>query len=89
MSSNPLQQSELWEIARQLVSFDTVSASSNVQAAEYLATFLEDSGFSVLVALLFLDILTLCHLPDNQGGRRTHCCYIPMVNEFLGAAHPI
>ncbi len=47
MSSNPLQQSELWEIARQLVSFDTVSASSNVQAAEYLATFLEDSGFSV------------------------------------------
>lgn len=47
MSSNSLQQSELWEIARQLVSFDTVSASSNVQAAEYLATFLEDSGFSV------------------------------------------
>ena len=49
MSDNPIQQSELWEIARRLVSFNTVSAASNVEAAEYLATFLEDSNFSVRI----------------------------------------
>ena len=49
MSDNPIQQSELWEIARRIVSFNTVSAASNVEAAEYLATFLEDSNFSVRI----------------------------------------
>jgi acetylornithine deacetylase len=46
---NRVQQSELWEVARQLVSFNTVSALSNVQAAEYLASMLEDQGFTVRV----------------------------------------
>jgi acetylornithine deacetylase len=44
-----LQQSELWAVARQLVSFNTVSALSNVQAAEYLASMLEDQGYAVHV----------------------------------------
>src|SRR2546429_4033642 len=47
MSSNSVQQSELWEISRQLVGFNTVSAYSNVDAAEYLGNLLEDSGFMV------------------------------------------
>ncbi len=47
MSSNSVQQSELWEISRQLVGFNTVSAYSNVDAAKYLANLLEDSGFTV------------------------------------------
>jgi acetylornithine deacetylase len=49
MSANydSAQQSELWEISRQLVSFNTVSALSNVQAAEYLANILEVQGYTV------------------------------------------
>jgi acetylornithine deacetylase len=47
MSGNSVQQSELWEISRQLVGFNTVSAYSNMDAAEYLANLLEDSGFAV------------------------------------------
>ncbi len=47
MSANAsLEQGELWEISRQLVSFNTVSALSNVHAAEYLANYLEAVGFS-------------------------------------------
>jgi acetylornithine deacetylase len=42
-----MQESELWEISRQLIGFNTVSASSNVMAAEYLANYLEESGFAV------------------------------------------
>jgi acetylornithine deacetylase len=47
MANDSLQQSELWEIARRLVGFNTVSALSNVQAVEYIANYLEDSGFMV------------------------------------------
>ncbi len=47
MANDSPQQSELWEIARRLVGFNTVSALSNVQAAEYIANYLEDSGFTV------------------------------------------
>ena len=47
MSSLNMQESELWEISRQLIGFNTVSASSNVMAAEYLANYLEESGFAV------------------------------------------
>lgn len=47
MSRNSVQQSELWEISRRLVGFNTVSACSNMEAAEYLANLLEDSGFVV------------------------------------------
>ena len=47
MSSNSVQQSELWEVSRRLVGFNTVSAYSNVDAAEYLANLLEESGFAV------------------------------------------
>src|ERR1051326_7600257 len=47
MSLDSLQTSELWEISRQLVSFNTVSSASDAQAAEYLANLLEESGFSV------------------------------------------
>jgi acetylornithine deacetylase len=51
MSANhdSVQQSELWEISRQLVSFNTVSDLSNVQAAEYLASMLEDQGYTTRV----------------------------------------
>lgn len=47
MSSLHLQQSELWEITRRLIGFNTVSAASNVEACEYLATLLDESGFTV------------------------------------------
>lgn len=49
MSSDSLQQSELWEIARRLVGFNTVSTHSNVDAAVYLANLLDDSGFAVQI----------------------------------------
>jgi len=50
MSINePLEQSALWELARQLISFDTVSTSSDEEAAAYLAAYLEELGFSVRV----------------------------------------
>jgi acetylornithine deacetylase len=49
VNNDNVQQSELWEIARQLVSFNTVSALSNVQGAEYLASMLEDQGYTVRV----------------------------------------
>ncbi len=45
--SSQLKQSELWEINRRLVGFDTVSAKSNLAAAEYLANLLDGQGFSV------------------------------------------
>src|SRR5437879_4171025 len=47
MSSLNMQESELWEISRQLIGFNTVSAGSNVMAAEYLANYLEENGFAV------------------------------------------
>lgn len=49
MSNGAIEQSALWDIARRLVSFNTVSALSNVPAAEYLANQLEDASFSVRV----------------------------------------
>jgi acetylornithine deacetylase len=42
-----IEQSELWEVCRRLVAFDTVSTSSNVAAAEYLADLLDDAGGEV------------------------------------------
>lgn len=47
MNSTNIQQSELWEIAHKLVSFNTVSQYTNVPAAEFLANYLDGSGFSV------------------------------------------
>lgn len=47
MSSNSVQQSELWKVSQRLVGFNTVSTNSNVEAAEYLANVLEESGFAV------------------------------------------
>jgi acetylornithine deacetylase len=47
VDGNNIQESELWEISRQLIGFNTVSAGSNVMAAEYLANYLEESGFAV------------------------------------------
>jgi acetylornithine deacetylase len=44
-----IQHSELWELSRQLVGFNTVSSASNVQAAEFLAHSLEESGFAVRI----------------------------------------
>ena len=49
MANDSLQQSELWDISRKLVSFNTVSALSNVEAAEYIANYLEECGFMVRV----------------------------------------
>ncbi|GHO49515.1 M20/M25/M40 family metallo-hydrolase [Ktedonospora formicarum] len=43
------QRAELWELSRRLIGFNTVSALSNVEAANYLANYLEESGFQVKV----------------------------------------
>ena len=45
--NHSLQHSPLWEISQRLVSFNTVSALSNVEMAEYIANYLEESGFTV------------------------------------------
>ena len=47
MHNSTIEQSELWEISRRLVAFNTVSSESNLAAAEYLANYLEQSGFTV------------------------------------------
>jgi acetylornithine deacetylase len=49
MSNTDIQKTELWEVARQLISFNTVSANSNLEAAEYLANYLEAAGLTVRV----------------------------------------
>src|SRR5215472_10985256 len=49
VNNDNVQHSELWEVSRRLVSFNTVSALSNVEAAEYLAGMLEDQGYTVRV----------------------------------------
>ena len=49
MSNTDIQQSELWEVSRQLIAMDTVSDNSNLEAAEYLAAYLRDSGLTVQV----------------------------------------
>ena len=49
MANDSLEQSELWDISRRLVGFNTVSALSNVQAAEYIGNYLEACGFTVRV----------------------------------------
>lgn len=54
MSSANIQQSELWEIASRLVSFNTVSQYTNVPAAEFLANYLDDCGLTV--QLLMQDV---------------------------------
>ncbi|MBE3559053.1 MAG: M20 family metallopeptidase [Ktedonobacteraceae bacterium] len=46
-SNGEIEQSELWDIARRLISFDTVSASTNVPAAAYLADYLDALSFTV------------------------------------------
>src|SRR5436305_1938979 len=48
-SMTSLQQSELWEITRQLIGFNTVSSLSNLEAAQYLANYLDECGFTVHV----------------------------------------
>ncbi|MBA2679904.1 MAG: M20 family metallopeptidase [Ktedonobacteraceae bacterium] len=47
MSSANIQQSELWEIASKLVSFNTVSQYTNLPAAEFLANYLDERGLTV------------------------------------------
>jgi len=47
MDNANIQQSELWGIAQKLVSFNTVSQYSNLQATEFLANYLDDCGFVV------------------------------------------
>ncbi|MBO0778076.1 MAG: M20/M25/M40 family metallo-hydrolase, partial [Ktedonobacteraceae bacterium] len=74
MSSIPLlQQSELWEIARRLVGFNTVSALSNVEMAEYLAGYLDDCGFHSQVLKEMVDGVEKASLlawagPEVPGG---------------------
>jgi acetylornithine deacetylase len=50
-----LQQSELWEITRQLISFNTVSSISNLEASQYLANYLEECGFTVKLLIDDID----------------------------------
>ncbi len=47
MDQTTLLASELWEVASKLIGFDTVSTKSNTQAADYLANYLADIGFTV------------------------------------------
>ncbi|GCE31115.1 acetylornithine deacetylase [Dictyobacter alpinus] len=49
MSNTEIQQSELWEVSRQLIGFDTVSAHSNLEAVHYLEGYLKEMGFNVKV----------------------------------------
>jgi acetylornithine deacetylase len=43
------QQTELWEVTRQLIAFNTVSALSNLEASHYLAGYLDECGFTTHV----------------------------------------
>ncbi len=49
MSNLPIQHSELWELSRQLVGFNTVSSASNESAISFLAHYLEECGFALRV----------------------------------------
>ncbi len=49
MDTNSVQQSELWDLSQKLVGFDTVSAHSNSEAAEFLADYLDGTGFTTHV----------------------------------------
>ncbi|GCE09057.1 acetylornithine deacetylase [Dictyobacter aurantiacus] len=49
MSTHDIQSSELWEVSRRLINFDTVSAHSNLEAVEYLEDYLKEIGFTVKV----------------------------------------
>jgi acetylornithine deacetylase len=49
VSKTDIQQSELWEVSRRLIAMDTVSDNSNLEAAEYLASYLRESGLTVQV----------------------------------------
>lgn len=49
MSNIDIQKTELWDVASQLIRFDTVSAKSNLEAAQYLANYLEDAGLTVQI----------------------------------------
>jgi acetylornithine deacetylase len=47
MDITNLQQSELWEVASKFISFDSVSSKSDDEAANYLASYLEEIGFTI------------------------------------------
>lgn len=49
VSNTDIQQSELWEVSRQLIGFNTVSANTNLDAAHYLADYLQNIGFTIKV----------------------------------------
>jgi acetylornithine deacetylase len=51
VSNTDFQQSELWEVSRQLIGMNTVSENSNVEAAEYIANYLKDSGLTVQILI--------------------------------------
>ena len=38
-TTRDIQRTELWEVASKLVSFDTVSAHSNMEAVEFIANY--------------------------------------------------
>src|SRR5579864_4530532 len=73
VNNKSVQQSELWEVSRKLVSFNTVSALSNVQAAEYLASMLEEQGYNVRVLKEMVEDVEKANLvawagPEVPGG---------------------
>ena len=49
IAGEELRQSALWDITRQLVGFNTVSSLSNTAAAEYIANYLDGSGYDVQI----------------------------------------
>ena len=68
-----IQNGELWEISRQLISFNTVSALSNVDAAKYLASILEDQGYTIHLVIETVDDVEKANLvawagPEISGG---------------------
>jgi acetylornithine deacetylase len=45
--ARPVEESDVWRICRTLVGFDTASDASNVEAAQFLASCLEEVGWTV------------------------------------------
>ena len=48
-TTRDIQRTELWEVASKLVSFDTVSAHSNMEAVEFIANYAQEAGLHVRV----------------------------------------
>jgi acetylornithine deacetylase len=48
-TTRDIQHSELWEVASRLISIDTVSAHSNMEAVDFIANYAQEAGLHVRV----------------------------------------